>query len=115
MQRAGREQEQLRFDAVDARGVLEEFNEVVEQGVADGIVEALGLVEGVEVADDGLGGLEDAKSISTDDAVAQGDVAGKDAAVEVFKDHVGSACVVPVQAALPALGLVAQQRPQLRR
>ncbi len=43
------------------------------------------------------------------------DKARKNTAVEIVKQQGGVACVVPVQAWQPALGLVAQQGPQLRR
>jgi hypothetical protein len=112
---AGGEHEELGFDAADAGCVLEELDEVVEEGFADGVAGGGGLVEGVDVADDGLIGLVDAEGVALEDAVAEGDEAGEDATVEVFEEHLGGAGVVPVKALLPMVGLVAEQGAELRR
>jgi hypothetical protein len=47
-------------------------------------------------------------------ACLESDEAGEDAAVEVVEEQGGVAGVVPVEAALPAFGFVAQQGAKLR-
>jgi hypothetical protein len=46
--------EELGLDAVDAGSGLDELEEMVEEGVADGVVGGFGFAVGVDVADDGL-------------------------------------------------------------
>ena len=77
--------------------------------------EAFAFAEGVDVAEDSLGGFKDREGVAGDLAAAQGDEAGKDAAVEVLQQDGGRAGVVPEEATLPAIGLFHQQRLQLRR
>ena len=90
-------------------GVLEQLDEVEEEGVAGGVVEGLGFVEGVDIADDGFGGFEDSEGVAVDAAGGEGGVAGEDAAIEVLEEGVGGAGVVPEEAKLPAFGFVAEE------
>ena len=106
-------EEQLRLDAVDARGVDEEFDDVVEEAAFDfvgGVGAAAGDGEGV--ADDGLMFLVDTEDVAGDAAVFDGDVAGEDAGVEILEKEIGGGAVVPAQALVPELDFGFEDGPE---
>jgi hypothetical protein len=105
--------EELGLGAVDAGGSLEGLEEVIEEDVADGIGDSFGFVEGVDVADDGFVGFEDTEGVAEDAVVVEGDESGEDAAVDVIEQEIGCAGVVPLEAAVPALGFIAEERAEL--
>ena len=112
---AGVVEEELRFDALDAGGVVEELEELVEQGVGDG--EGLRGVGGCGegVADYGFLAFVDAEGEAADAAAVEGDESGKDARVEVLEEELGGALIVPAEALLPEARLGFEQRAQLTR
>ena len=63
-ERAGGEHEKLRLDAVDAGGGLQHLEQMDEEGFADGVGEVLAFAEGVDVAEDSLGGLKDREGVA---------------------------------------------------
>ena len=112
---AGVVEEKLRLDALNARGVLEELKEIVEEGLRD-LKHLRWVVCGGEgVADNGFLAFVDAEGEATDAAAIEGDEAGQDAGVEILEEEFGRALVVPAQALLPETRLGFKQRAQLTR
>ena len=114
-QRPLREHQQLRFNPIDPRRSLHQLQQMMQQRVADRIHRRLRLAERVHVPNHRLGSLANAERIPHNVPRLQRNKARKNAAVQVLEQHVRGAAIVPVQPPLPALSLVAQQWPQLRR
>jgi hypothetical protein len=57
-----------------------------EESLADGVGDSFAFAEGIDVAEDGFGGLKDCECVAGDLATAKRDEAGKDTAVEVFEE-----------------------------
>ncbi len=112
---AGVVEEKLRFDALDAGGVVQELEQVVEEGLGD--LKHLRRVvgDGEGVADDGFLAFVDAEGEAADAAAIERDEAGQDAGVEVLEEELGGALVVPAQALLPDARLGFEQGAQLTR
>ena len=86
---AGIVEEELGFHALDAGGVAEELEELVEEGLGDGksLCGVSGCGEGV--ADYGFLAFVNAEGESADAAAVEGDEAGEDAGVEVLEEKLG--------------------------
>ena len=70
---------------------------MLEECVGD--AERLGVVaaDGVDVADDCFVALVDAEGEAADAAAVEGDEAGQDAGVEILKEKLGGAAIVPAE------------------
>ncbi len=88
---------------------------MIEEGVADGVGEGFGFVEGVDVTDDGFIGFEDAEGIAEDAMAMERDEAGKDAALDVFEEKIRGPGVVPLKALVPAAGFIGEEWTELAR
>jgi hypothetical protein len=88
---------------------------VVEKGLGD--VKHLSLVvrDSEGIADDGFLAFIDTEGETADASAIERDEARKDAGVEVLKEKLGGALVVPAQALLPEARLGFQQGTQLSR
>ena len=113
--RAGVVEQKLRLDPLDAGGVMQELEQLVEKGLRD-LKHLRGVVGyGEGVADDGLLAFVDAEGEAADASAVERDKAGQDAGVEILQEQLGGALVVPAQALLPEARLGFEQRAQLTR
>src|SRR5271170_619730 len=96
-------EEKLRLDAVDARGVDQELDQVVEQAKLDigrgRCAVASGNDEGV--ANHCFVFFVDAENVAGDAAVFHSNVAGKDPRIQILQQQVGGGAVVPSQPLVP--------------
>jgi len=98
---AGVVEEKLRFDSLNAGGVLQELEQLVEKRLRDlnHLRGVAGYGEGV--ADDSLLTFIDAKGKAADASAIERDKAGQDAGVEILEEEFGGALVVPAEALFP--------------
>ena len=108
-------EEELRLDAMNAGGVLQELNEVVEEGAGD-VQHLAGLVGyGEGIPYDGFVSLVDAEGEAADAATVERDKAGEDTRIEILEEEFGGALVVPAETLLPGARLGFEQRAKLAR
>jgi hypothetical protein len=113
--RAGVEEEELRFDAMDAGRVLKELEEMMEKGAGD--VEHLRGVGGYGegVSDYGFVSLVDAEGEAADASAVEGYEAWEDARVEILQEEFGGTLIVPAETLLPGPRLGFEKRAKLTR
>src|SRR6266849_6129352 len=111
--------QQLRLHAMDARRLLQGFDDVSEQAFFDLVtVGAAGSVADrvadrvayEEVADNALILLVDKEGVAEDAAPLDGGVTGENFRVHVAEDHLGGGGIVPGKRAAPHGDLLFQQR-----
>ena len=109
-----RMEEQLRLDAIDARRVGEQFDEVLEEAKLNfgrGMrTAAAGHREGV--ADNRFVFLINSEYVAGGAAVLDGDVAGKNARVEILEEQISGGAIIPSQALVPKADLLIEHRTQ---
>jgi hypothetical protein len=98
---------------MDARGVLQELEEMMQEGAGD--VEHLQGVSGygVSVSDDGFVAFVDAEGEAADAAAVEGDETWEDTRVEILQEEFGGALIVPTETLLPGACLGFEQRAEL--
>src|SRR5271170_2235750 len=109
-----RMKKELRLDAINARGVNEQFDEVLEEAKLNfsrGVV-AVAARDGEGVADNRLVFFVYTENIAGGAAVLDSDVAGENAGVEILQEQVGGGAVIPSQAIVPEADLLIEHRTQ---
>src|SRR5271168_3801470 len=99
--RTGIVEEELRLDPLDARGMLKQLEQLVEEGLGD-LKHLRRIVrDGKGVADYGFLAFVDAEGEAADASAVERNKTGQDAGVEILKEKLGGALVVPAQTLLP--------------
>ena len=112
---AGVVEEELRFDPLNAGGVLEELEQLVEQGLRD-LNHLRRLIRNREgIAHYRFLGFVDTEGEAADASAIERDEAGQNAGVEILQKKLGGALVVPAEPLLPQARLGFEQRAQLAR
>src|SRR5437764_1938153 len=108
-------EEELGFDPLNAGGVLEKLEQLVQKGLRDlnHLRGVIGYREGV--AYDSFRTFVDAEAKAADASAFKRDKAGEDSGVEILEEEFGGALIVPAEALLPQARLGFEQRTQLPR
>ena len=106
--RSGFVNQQLGFDAVNARRLLQGFDYVAEQLPFDIVGIMLLAVADVEIADHAFAAFIDEERIAEDAAAIDGGIARKYFGVDITQNHVGGAVIIPAQQLRPGAGFVVQ-------
>src|SRR5580704_1839829 len=115
---SGLMRQQLGLDAMDARRLLQGFDDMGEQPFFDFATAwtAKGVVNSFtnkQVPDNPLALLINKKGVAKDAAPLDSSVAGQDFRIHVTQNHFGGSSVVPREQASPRGDLVFQQRPKV--
>ena len=106
------EEQELALNAVDPRCGLQRFEQMSQQQLGDRILELFALSKGINITQNGLGGLTYPEGIARHPTTAHGHVTGQGTAVHVFQQQLYRALVIPEKAPLPQGSLFQQQRTQ---
>src|ERR1017187_219490 len=103
--------QQLRFHAMNARRLLQRFDDVSKQTLFNLVtVGTTNSIADKKIADHSLALLVNKKRIPEDASPLDGGIAGKNLRIHVTQDHLGGSRVVPGQDPSPHGNLIFQQR-----
>src|SRR5437764_7614872 len=106
--------QQLRFNAVYSRRLLQGFDHVGQQSAFDFLaIRAVIARADEQIADHALAALVDKERITEDFAAGDGRVTGQEFCVHVTEDHFRRTAVVPAQQLSPCADFVLEQRTQV--